>query len=349
MYEKVDISLHTFNDVTNTTIFQLTQFQIRNRPYKTGERTSGAGSYLIGAQTLGDKEVQNIEKAQRVREGIRMRLYLESVLLLQLEILLPECVDTVNHDLDELYLGVSEPVFVGDVVGAAVEATGLSTGSTRLDSKLLTPLLEGRESLLGVAGEVNHDGGPHSCAQVGGAGVDEAVLFRQGEVLAALSLDRLSNSSDTTCETSEDTLDVTALLHRDDSHLILFIDPEEEGLGFIVEDTTSFRPVTLHTGNSKVAVSRYEEEVIVHKLLSDLLVHTSERVVGTSKVTSQLGEGALHQVLHSHTLLLGDTGRQSVSIDGTSHSDTGGVHGNTSVYVTHNLGYIHVGGVLGIR
>merc|ERR1712089_92544 len=97
-------------------------------------------------------------------------LYLESVFLLQLEILLPECVDTVNHDLDELYLGVSEPVFVGDVVGAAVEATGLSTGSTRLDSKLLTPLLEGRESLLGVAGEVNHDGGPHSCAQVGGAG-----------------------------------------------------------------------------------------------------------------------------------------------------------------------------------
>merc|ERR1719158_1460236 len=161
------------------------------------------------------------------------------------------------------------------------------------------------ESLLGVAGEVNHDGGPHSGAQVGGAGVDVAVLFRQGEVLAALSLDRVSNSSDTTGETSEDTLDVTALLHRDDSHLILLIDPEQEGLGFIVEDTTSFRPVTLHTGNSKVSVSRYEEEVIVHELLSDLLVHTSERVVGTGEVPSQLGEGAFHQFLNSHTLVLG--------------------------------------------
>jgi len=82
MNEKLDISLHTLNEVTNVTIFQLTPFQIRNCPYKTGGRTSAAGSYLIGAQTLGDKEVQNIEKAQRVREGMRVVLYLESVFLL---------------------------------------------------------------------------------------------------------------------------------------------------------------------------------------------------------------------------------------------------------------------------
>jgi len=74
--------LQTLNDVTNVTIFQLTPFQDGIVLNKTGGRTSAAGTDLIGAQRLGDKEVQNIEKAQRVREGMRVRLYLESVLLL---------------------------------------------------------------------------------------------------------------------------------------------------------------------------------------------------------------------------------------------------------------------------
>ena len=41
------------------------------------------------------------------------------MLLLQGLVLLPEGVDTVNHGLDELDLGVSQPVLVGHVVGAA--------------------------------------------------------------------------------------------------------------------------------------------------------------------------------------------------------------------------------------
>merc|ERR1719490_666486 len=41
-------------------------------------------------------------------------------------ILLPEGVDAINHLLDELNLGVSEPVLVGDVVGVSSLATGLS-------------------------------------------------------------------------------------------------------------------------------------------------------------------------------------------------------------------------------
>ena len=44
---------------------------------------------------------------------------LQAVLLLQGLVLLPEGVDTVNHGLDEGDLGVSKPVLVGHVVGAA--------------------------------------------------------------------------------------------------------------------------------------------------------------------------------------------------------------------------------------
>ena len=41
---------------------------------------------------------------------------LHAVLLLELEVLLPQGVDAVNHDLYQLHLGVAEPVLVGDVV-----------------------------------------------------------------------------------------------------------------------------------------------------------------------------------------------------------------------------------------
>ena len=190
------------------------------------------------------------------------------MLLLQLLVLGPEGVDSVNHLLDELNLGVPEPVLVGDIVGAAcgvqvlngiqsdvrvdqltVEAAGLSTGSTGLDSQLLAPLLEGIESLLGVAGEVDHDGSPHAGSQVGGAGVDVAVLLGQAEVLAGLSLDGVADSLDAAGQTGEDSLHVTALLHGDDPHLVLLVHPQQEGLGLVVEDATALGPVALHASN----------------------------------------------------------------------------------------------------
>ena len=46
---------------------------------------------------------------------------LHAVLLLELDVLLPEGVDSVDHALHELDLGVAETVLVGDVVGVACE------------------------------------------------------------------------------------------------------------------------------------------------------------------------------------------------------------------------------------
>merc|ERR1712013_117186 len=111
------------------------------------------------------------------------------------------------------------------------------------------------------------DRGTHTSSKIGWARVDVSVLFRQSEVLATLSLDRVSNSLDSTSKTSKDTLYITSLLHGDDSCLILLIDPEKEGLGSVVEDSTALGPVTLHTSNSEVTVSTDEEEVIINKLL----------------------------------------------------------------------------------
>merc|ERR1719210_778292 len=221
-------------------------------------------------------------------------------------------------------------------------------GSTGLNMELLATRLELVNGLLGPAREVDVDGGAHAGSEVGGAGVDVSVLLGESKVLAGLGLDGVSDGLDATGETLEDTLDVSALLHGDDSHLILLVDPDQEGLGVLVEDSTALGPVTLHTSNGKVAISGDEEEVIVDELLTDGLLHAGERVVLAGEVVSELGESAIHELLNVDTLLLGDSGGETESVDATSDTDTGGVDGGSLVDVAGDLGGVHVGGVLGV-
>jgi hypothetical protein len=129
------------------------------------------------------------------------------------------------------------------------------------------------------------DRGTHASAQVGGAGVDVAKLGAEQEVLARLGLDRVSNSLNATGKALKNSKDISAILHGDDAELIFLIDPNKEGFGIIVEDATTLRPVTLHASNLEIWVSRHEEEVVIHKLLTDLLIHASQRVIVASKIT----------------------------------------------------------------
>jgi len=268
------------------------------------------------------------------------------VLLLELQVLLVQGVDAVNHGLDELDLGVSQSVLVGDVVGVSGLAARLAAGATGLDSELLAPGLQLVDALLGPAGKVNVDRGPHAGTQVGGAGVDVAELLGQLEVLARLSLDAVTDSLDATGQALEDTLDVTALLHGDDPSLILLIDPDKEGLGLVVEDATALGPVTLHTSDLQVGVTGHEEEVVVDELLADLLVHASQGVVGTSQVTIEPLQGSGDKLLNTDTLLLGDSGGETESLDGTANTDPDRVDWDLGVDVSVDLGGVHVGNML---
>ena len=140
-----------------------------------------------------------------------------------------------------------------------MKLTGLATrftlGSTGLETHTVTPGLQSGYGVLGPSWEVNVDRGAHAGAQVGGARVDVAKFGGNLEVLARFFLDGISDSLDTQGKTLKDTLDITALLHGNDTELILLIDPDQEGLGGIVEDTTTLGPVTLHTSNGQVAVT----------------------------------------------------------------------------------------------
>merc|ERR1712242_413113 len=186
----------------------------------------------------------------------------------------------------------------------------------------------------------------HSSTQVGWAGVNVTVFGIQTEVLSRLFLDRVTNSLDAPSKPLKDSLYITTLLHRNDSELILLIDPDKESLGSIVEDTSALRPVSLHTSNSQVSVSRDKEEVVINKLLPDLLIHASQGVVFTSKITREGSGGILHKVLNSKTLLLGDSGGKTKSINGATNSDSGGVNWNIRSNVSSDLTSIHVRCVL---
>ena len=56
-------------------------------------------------------------------------------------------------------------------------------------------------------------------------------------------------------ESVEDFLDTSTLLHGDDSKLIFFVDPDEESLGIIVEDTSTRWPVSVQVACFKESVS----------------------------------------------------------------------------------------------
>merc|ERR1711936_1529545 len=186
---------------------------------------------------------------------------------LQFLVFLPELVDSVNHLLDKLDLRVSQPVLVRDVISVTSLTSRFSTSTTRLEVKLLTSCLELLHTVLGPSWEVNMHGSSHASTKIGWARVDVTIFGVETEVLSRLLFDGVTNS-----------LDIPTLLHGNDSELIFFIDPDEESLGSIVEDASALRPVSLHTSNSEVSVSRDKEEVVVDKLLSDLLVHSSQRI-----------------------------------------------------------------------
>ena len=46
-------------------------------------------------------------------------------------------------------------------------------------------------------------------------------------------------------KSAEDSTNVSTRLHGDNSELVLFVNPDEEGLFIVMEDTSAIRPVTV--------------------------------------------------------------------------------------------------------
>ena len=268
------------------------------------------------------------------------------MLLLELKVLLVESVDSVDHGLHKLHLGVTQAMLVGDVVSDASLATRLSPRATRLEGQLLATLLQCRQAFLRPARKVDVDRGTHASAQVGGARVQVAIPGVKQELLPGLSPDRIAHSLDATSQPVKDSLDIASLLHGDDAELVLLIDPDKEGLSIVVIDAPAFRPVTLHASSNQVLVPRHEQEVVIYQLLASSLFHSKKWIVLSRKVSLQFAKSTLHQSFDLQALILGDARGQPETVNAAPHADTGGLDRCFGIDVAIDLANVHVRSVL---
>lgn len=89
-------------------------------------------------------------------------------------------------------------------------------------------------------------------------------------------------------ESFKDLSDVEARLHRNDTELILFVDPHKECLVVVMEDTTGFGPFALEPTALQVFVTSLEEEMILDQLVFLTFIHASKGVVLAFKISSEV-------------------------------------------------------------
>lgn len=86
-------------------------------------------------------------------------------------------------------------------------------------------------------------------------------------------------------ESLENLSDVRSFLHRDDSELIFFIDPNKERLGIIVEDSSVIRPVSIDTACLEEPVSLFEKEMVCNQLILLSWCHGAQAIIFTFQVS----------------------------------------------------------------
>ena len=134
------------------------------------------------------------------------------------------------------------------------------TRETYLETHLAEDLLEvssGRE-----LGDLDHGASSETSSEVGWAGKNPTEMVVVHEVVTFL-LEDLLDALGSGGESLEDFDDGSALLHGDNSHLILLVDPDEEVLGLVVVDTSGIGPVSAATGRKKKSGVGLLEEVSV--------------------------------------------------------------------------------------
>lgn len=137
-------------------------------------------------------------------------------------------------------------------------------------------------------------------------------------------LSNLFNVSTSSRKSIEDGVEIGTLLHRDDSQLIFFIDPHKESLVVVVEDASSFGPLTVQAASFEESISLLEEEVVLNEFFLILFAHAFKRVEFSCEVTFE-GVKGTHDLVHDFkSLCLGKTRSERVISKVSADSDTGG-------------------------
>lgn len=207
-----------------------------------------------------------------------------------------EQLDAIDHGLNELGLGVADALLVRHIVDAAHRRRVLASRAAGLQVEQRANVLEAVD-VLAELGQLDHDTGAQTRAEVGRARADEPVVVVVHE-LPALSLDAGLDVLNSAAEALEDGADVSAVLHADDAHVVLLIAPDEERLVVVVEDASRRRPVAsgARSLQQRAPAGLLEEEVVRDELLLVLGRHAAERVELAREVSVHGRERALEQV-----------------------------------------------------
>lgn len=223
--------------------------------------------------------------------------------------------NSIVHVLDKLDFVSSESSEVGDI-----EDTVVSFGVLSVDTSDLYVIFvsDGLVEFLVVHQfwQVDVNRSSETSSHVGWAGGNVSEMLVIGEFCFLLNL------VGTISKSSENLLDVGTLLHGDNSELILFVNPNKEGFGIVVEDTSSLWPVSLESSRLKIFVSTLEKEVIGDQLLSIGVGHVTEGVVFTFKVTLEFTEGGDDKLLDFLSLGSGNVGTEWIGSQVSGNSDS---------------------------
>lgn len=194
-------------------------------------------------------------------------------------------------------------------------------GTSNLDVVLLGDLLE-LIFLGSELGKFDMHRSSESSSEVSRAGGNVSEMGVLGELAVLLNLGGGSG------ESAEDSLDIGTGLHRNNSELILFVDPDQESLGIIVEDTTTRRPITVEIACFEESVTFLEKEMVSDELVLSCFIHSFERIESTLEIIIEVLSGFNNDVHDLESLILRDTWAKRVSCEVSSNTDTGGVdHG----------------------
>lgn len=122
-------------------------------------------------------------------------------------------------------------------------------------------------------------------------------------------------------QSCENGTNVGSLLHRDDSELVFFVDPNEEGLLVVVEDTSAFWPIPVEIAGIKETVTLFKEEVVSDQLLLLSWSHGAERIKSTGEFSSEGIASLDYFLLNLVPLLPGDGGAEREFLQVSANSD----------------------------
>ena len=160
--------------------------------------------------------------------------------------------------------------------------------------------------------------GTHTSAQVGGAGRKVSMLF--SFLKTQLCVDGIHCIT----KTLKNWLNIAPHLHTDYPQLVFLIDPYQESLVDVVEDSSSFWPFLVDTCWLQETVSLLKQEVVIYQLLSCCFVHSTKRIVRTFEVTRQWLQHVHDLFLEIDPFLFGHVGCEIVTLQIASNANTSG-------------------------